>query len=167
MRTISDFLARKGVASTSFPSSASAKILPSGAEERSEPTFADIGAPVGEDNETLRNLLIDTDRRIGALDDLKEAFRNLVEPIGSSLRARAGEDRKFRLAQCAHRTPRHLRELAQRTRFARKTRGRTGNRGRGPAPGIGLDPADGAWARRGQGGTRQRNRGCACGDRQP
>jgi len=87
MRTISDFLARKGVASTSFPSSASAKILPSGAEERSEPTFADIGARVGEDNETLRNLLIDTDRRIGALDDLKEAFRNLVEPIGSSLRA--------------------------------------------------------------------------------
>src|SRR5262245_62214297 len=87
MRTISDFLARKCVASTSFPSSASAKILPSGAEEGSEPTFADIGARVGEDNETLRNLLIDTDRRIGALDDLKEAFRNLVEPIGSSLRA--------------------------------------------------------------------------------
>src|SRR5262245_61991205 len=87
MRTISDFLARKGVASASFPSAASAKILPSGAEERSEPTFADIGARVGEDNETLRNLLIDTDRRIGALDDLKEAFRNLVEPIGSSLRA--------------------------------------------------------------------------------
>jgi crescentin len=87
MRTISDFLARKGVASASFPSSASAKILPGGAEERSELTFADIGARVGEDNEKLRNLLIDTDRRIGALDDLKEAFRNLVEPIGSSLRA--------------------------------------------------------------------------------
>ena len=87
MRTISDFLARKGVASASFPSPASAKILPGGAEERSEPTFADIGARIGEDNEKLRNLLIDTDRRMGALDDLKEAFRNLVEPIGSSLRA--------------------------------------------------------------------------------
>src|SRR5437868_1722066 len=87
MRTISDFLARKGVASASFPSPASAKILASGGEQRSEPTFADIGARVGEDNETLRNLLIDTDRRIGALDDLKEAFRNLVEPIGSSLHA--------------------------------------------------------------------------------
>src|SRR5215475_11776343 len=71
MRTISDFLARKGVASASFPSAASAKILPSRAEERSEPTFADIGARVGEDNETLRNLLIDTDRRIGALDEEK------------------------------------------------------------------------------------------------
>src|SRR5499427_10750418 len=87
MRTISDFLARKGVASTSFPRSASAKILPSGAEERSEPTFADIGTRVGEDNETLRNLLIDTDRRIGALDDLKAAFRSLVEPIGAALHA--------------------------------------------------------------------------------
>ena len=87
MRTISDFLARKGVASASFPSPASAKILASGGEQRSEPTFADIGARVGEDNETLCNLLIDTDRRIGALDDLKEAFRNLVEPIGSSLHA--------------------------------------------------------------------------------
>jgi crescentin len=32
-------------------------------------------------------LLIDTDRRIGALDDLKDAFRNLVEPIGSALHA--------------------------------------------------------------------------------
>jgi chromosome segregation ATPase len=49
--------------------------------------LADIGARVGEENETLRNLLIDTDRRIGALDDLKDAFRNLVEPIGSALQA--------------------------------------------------------------------------------
>ncbi|HEY6702899.1 MAG TPA: hypothetical protein VI010_02270, partial [Xanthobacteraceae bacterium] len=49
--------------------------------------MADIGARVGEDNETLRNLLIDTDRRIGALDDLKEGFRNLVEPIGGALYA--------------------------------------------------------------------------------
>jgi hypothetical protein len=57
------------------------------AEEPSEATFADIGARVGEDNETLRNLLIDTDRRIGALDELKEAFRNLVEPIGTALHA--------------------------------------------------------------------------------
>src|SRR5215468_10831032 len=57
------------------------------AEEPSEPTLADIGARVGEENEALRNLLIDTDRRIGALDDLKDAFRNLVEPIGSALLA--------------------------------------------------------------------------------
>src|SRR6516165_10279222 len=89
MRTISHFLARKGVASTStafaVPTPAKPGLL--AAEEPSEPTLADIGARVGEENEALRNLLIDTDRRIGALDDLKEAFRNLVEPIGSALLA--------------------------------------------------------------------------------
>jgi hypothetical protein len=89
MRTITHFLARKGVASTSaaFAVPTPAKPGSPAAEEPSEPTLADIGARVGEENEALRNLLIDTDRRIGALDDLKDAFRNLVEPIGSALQA--------------------------------------------------------------------------------
>ena len=89
MRTISDFLGRKGVASTSaaYAVSASAKSGSRGVEEVRETTLADIGTRVGEDNETLRNLLIDTDRRIGALDDLKAAFRSLVEPIGAALQA--------------------------------------------------------------------------------
>lgn len=89
MRTISDFLGRKGVASTSatYAVSASARSGSRGAEEVRETTLADIGTRVGEDNETLRNLLIDTDRRIGALDDLKAAFRSLVEPIGAALQA--------------------------------------------------------------------------------
>src|SRR5262249_12415797 len=89
MRTITHFLARKGGASTSaaFAVPTPAKPGPPGVEEPSEPTLADIGARVGEENEALRNLLIDTDRRIGALDDLKDAFRNLVEPIGSALQA--------------------------------------------------------------------------------
>src|SRR5258707_12960730 len=87
MRTITHFLARKGVASTSAAFAVPTPAKPGSpiAEEPSEPTLADIGARVGEENETLRNLLIDTDRRIGALDDLKDAFRNLVEPIGSAL----------------------------------------------------------------------------------
>ncbi|MBV8419996.1 MAG: hypothetical protein JOZ26_08290 [Hyphomicrobiales bacterium] len=89
MRTISHFLARKGVASTSTAFAVPTPARPGSptAEEPSEPTLADIGARVGEENEALRNLLIDTDRRIGALDDLKDAFRNLVEPIGSALQA--------------------------------------------------------------------------------
>src|SRR5215510_14609625 len=80
---------RKGGASTlaAFEVPTPAKPGSHGAEDRSEPTLADIGARVGEENEALRNLLIDTDRRIGALDDLKDAFRNLVEPIGSALQA--------------------------------------------------------------------------------
>ena len=89
MRTITHFLARKGVASTSAAFAVPTPVKPGSptAEEPSEPTLADIGARVGEENETLRNLLIDTDRRLGALDDLKDAFRNLVEPIGSALQA--------------------------------------------------------------------------------
>src|SRR5262245_13368394 len=90
MGTISDFLGRKGVASApaGLPASASpVQQTPSSTAENSEPTFADLGARIGEGNETLRNLLIDTDRRITALDDVKNAFRNLVEPIGIALRA--------------------------------------------------------------------------------
>ena len=88
MRTITHFLARKRVASTS---AALAPLGPSkagpGAEDRSEPTLADIAARVGGKNEELRNLLIDADRRIGALDDLRDVFRNLAEPMGSALQA--------------------------------------------------------------------------------
>src|SRR6266536_1648108 len=87
MRTISDLLGRKSVASTSTVYAVPLAKPSPRAEEPVEPTLADIGARVGEDNETLRNLLIDTDRRIGALDDLKAAFRNLVEPIGAALYA--------------------------------------------------------------------------------
>jgi crescentin len=50
-------------------------------------TFADLGTRIGEDNETLRNLLLDTDRRLTSLDELKVAFRSLVEPIGAALRS--------------------------------------------------------------------------------
>src|SRR6516164_4445753 len=83
MRTITHFLARKGGASTSaaFAVPTPAKPGPPGIEEPSEPTLADIGARVGEENEALRNLLIDTDRRIGALDDLKDAFRNALAEL--------------------------------------------------------------------------------------
>jgi crescentin len=88
MRNISDFLVRKGVPSTPAAFQVRAPSQQQGliaAENHGEQTFADLGARVGEGNETLRNLLLDTDRRLLALDDLKEAFRNLVEPIGSAL----------------------------------------------------------------------------------
>ena len=86
MGTISDFLGRKGVTSVPPP------VPPSPQQQNTniavnEPTFADLGARLGEGNEALRNLLIDTDRRITALDDVKDAFRNLVEPIGTALQA--------------------------------------------------------------------------------
>ena len=49
--------------------------------------FSDVGSRMGEENEVLRNLLTDTGRKIGELDDLKEAFDKLVAPFNSTLRA--------------------------------------------------------------------------------
>ena len=88
MRTITDFFARKGVATTSAPLEVSTPAKPDspGAEDR-RLTLADIAVRVGEDNEELRNRLIETDRRIRALDDLREVFRQLIAPMGSALQA--------------------------------------------------------------------------------
>src|SRR3954452_14808306 len=85
MGTISDFLGRRRI--TSAPLLVTPPQQQNTSIAASEPTFADLGARLGEDNETLRNLLIDTGRRITALDDVKDAFQNLVEPIGSALQA--------------------------------------------------------------------------------
>ena len=50
-------------------------------------SFSDVGSRMGEENEVLRNLLTDTGRKIGELDELKEAFDKLVAPFNSALRA--------------------------------------------------------------------------------
>src|SRR5471030_3109306 len=49
--------------------------------------FSDVGSRMGEENEVLRNLLTDTGRKIGELDELKEAFDKIVAPFNSTLRA--------------------------------------------------------------------------------
>ena len=49
--------------------------------------ISDIGSRMGEENEVLRNLLTDTGRKIGELDELKEAFEKIVAPFNSTLRA--------------------------------------------------------------------------------
>ena len=56
-------------------------------EHRAIETFSDIGSRMGEENEALRNLLTDTGRKIGELDELKEAFDKIVAPFNSTLRA--------------------------------------------------------------------------------
>jgi chromosome segregation ATPase len=77
VRTFSDPAAGKGVTSSSGTSSTAAA---------DQLTLADIAARVGQDNEALRNLLINTDRRINAIDAAKNAFRRLSEPISTALR---------------------------------------------------------------------------------
>ncbi len=54
---------------------------------RAVETFSDVGSRIGEENEVLRNLLTDTGRKIGELDELKTAFDKIVEPFNSALRA--------------------------------------------------------------------------------
>src|SRR3954469_14902704 len=48
-------------------------------------TFADVGARIGADNEVLRNLLIDTGHQLSAIDDLKDSFAKLTEPLANVL----------------------------------------------------------------------------------
>ena len=50
-------------------------------------TITDVGSRIGEENEALRNLLSDTARKIGELDELKESFDKIVTPFNSALRA--------------------------------------------------------------------------------
>jgi crescentin len=49
--------------------------------------YADVGSRIGEENEALRNLLFDTGRKIGELDELKAAFDKIVTPFNNTLRA--------------------------------------------------------------------------------
>ncbi|MBV9346431.1 MAG: hypothetical protein JOZ70_03730 [Pseudolabrys sp.] len=48
---------------------------------------AEVGSRMGEENEVLRHLLSDTGRKIGALDELKDAFDKIVTPFNNTLRA--------------------------------------------------------------------------------
>src|ERR1700728_91891 len=82
MRKVSDFLSRAGVSST--PETLT--VLPGKPRSPDRPEddkspFAHIGERVGEDNQALRHLLVDTGLQFGALDELKETFGKLVDPL--------------------------------------------------------------------------------------
>jgi len=99
MSSLSEFFARKGGAAaaekpataTSLPPAPAAPTLSPGkgpaGDDRPTEAWAEIGSRIGGDNEALRNLLVDTGRQVGALDDLKQAFGKLVDPISKTLRA--------------------------------------------------------------------------------
>jgi chromosome segregation ATPase len=82
MRTVSNFLSRAGVTSISETLAAPAgKQQSTNRSEDHGKVFTTIGARIGEDNETLRNLLIDAGHQFSALDDLKGTLGKLVEPL--------------------------------------------------------------------------------------
>lgn len=55
--------------------------------EIDEELFSALGAQLGGENESLRNLLIDANAKIGELDTIKSAVNKLVDPVSKALRA--------------------------------------------------------------------------------
>jgi chromosome segregation ATPase len=88
MRTVSSFLSRAAVTSISetFPVPAVRQQSASRSEDHGK-ALESIGERIGEDNEVLRNLLIDTGHQFNALDDLKETLGKLVEPLNKLMGA--------------------------------------------------------------------------------
>ena len=87
MRKVSDFLARAGVSSTpeTLAALTSKPQNSNRPDDNGKSTFANIGERIGGDNEALRHLLIDTGLQFGALDELKETFGKLVDPLHNLL----------------------------------------------------------------------------------
>jgi chromosome segregation ATPase len=55
--------------------------------ELDEELFTALGAQLGGENESLRNLLLDANAKIGELDGIKSAVGKLVDPVSKALRA--------------------------------------------------------------------------------
>ena len=55
--------------------------------ELDEELFSTIGAQLGGENESLRNLLLDANAKIGELDTIRDAVGRLVDPVSKALRA--------------------------------------------------------------------------------
>ena len=59
--------------------------------ELDEELFSTLGAQIGGENETLRNLLLHASNKIGELDTIKAAVGKLVDPVSNTLRAYEAE----------------------------------------------------------------------------
>jgi hypothetical protein len=75
MSSLSEFFSRKNNTATAVAVSTPEKaptLLPGkgpSGDDRPAEAWAEIGSRIGSDNEVLRNLLVDTGRQVGALDD--------------------------------------------------------------------------------------------------
>ncbi|MDP1585651.1 MAG: hypothetical protein Q8M18_19705 [Bradyrhizobium sp.] len=59
--------------------------------ELDEELFSALGAQIGGENESLRNLLLDANAKMSELDSIKAAFGKLADPVGKTLRALEAE----------------------------------------------------------------------------
>jgi chromosome segregation ATPase len=68
-------------------STATTTALPDNPFELDEELFSALGVQIGGDNESLRNLMLDANAKIGELDTIKAAVGRLVDPLSKTLRA--------------------------------------------------------------------------------
>ena len=61
--------------------------MPDNPFELDEELFSALGVQIGGDNESLRNLMLDANAKIGELDTIKAAVGRLVDPLSKTLRA--------------------------------------------------------------------------------
>ena len=88
MRKFGAFLARKpAAAETALTPTPAGTTLPDNPLELDEELFSAIGAQIGGENESLRNLLLDANAKIGELDTIRDAVGRLVDPVSKTLRA--------------------------------------------------------------------------------
>ena len=87
MGTVSELLALAGAKLNSHPSPELATDQPDTnlPADSNKTTFAEVGARIGVDNEVLRNLLIDTSHQLDTIDNLKDTFGKLIEPLSNVL----------------------------------------------------------------------------------
>jgi len=73
------------------PSPTGVTSAPENPLELDEELFSALGAQIGGDNESLRNLLLDANAKIGELDAIKAAVTRLADPVSKTLRAYEAE----------------------------------------------------------------------------
>src|SRR5215467_8810723 len=96
--------------------------------ELDEELFTALGAQLGGENESLRNLLLDANAKIGELDSIKNAVGKLVDPVSKALRAfEAEKSEKISLQTVLNNTRaaygklrNEVAELEKRANFAEK-----------------------------------------------
>ncbi len=94
MSKFGGFFARKAGTVETLPTPAPAgnvTTLPDNPLELDEELFSALGAQIGGDNESLRNLMLDATAKIGELDTIKAAVGKLVDPLSKTLRALEAE----------------------------------------------------------------------------
>jgi chromosome segregation ATPase len=92
MTKLVTFLGRKTVFATAKPAPAPQPLTATAAAEKSDieldqDLFFPAATQLGHENETVRNLLIDAEHKIGELELIKNSIGKLVDPVSKTLRA--------------------------------------------------------------------------------